>query len=179
MPLILASTGLLANFTMNDNFTAAIWIGLALLASMISIKSGISVALVEILIGVIGGNFLHLQSNAWIAFLAGFGSVLLTFLAGAEIDLHAFRRHLKASLAIGGVSFFAPFLGIWALAYWGAHWNFHASEIAGNRAFHHILSPSSTPSWSETGLNRDLEIGKLILAACFITDLGDGAGAGG
>jgi Kef-type K+ transport system membrane component KefB len=35
---------------------------------------------------MLAGNFLHLQTNVWINFLAGFGSILLTFLAGAEIE---------------------------------------------------------------------------------------------
>ena len=37
-------------------FIAAVWMGLALIASLISIRTGISVALVEILVGVIAGN---------------------------------------------------------------------------------------------------------------------------
>jgi NhaP-type Na+/H+ and K+/H+ antiporter len=76
----------------NAYLIAALWMGLALLASVISIRVGISVALVEIAIGVVGGNFLGLHTNTWIDFLAGFGAVLLTFLAGAEIDPDSFRR---------------------------------------------------------------------------------------
>ena len=67
-------------------FVAAIWMALALVASLISIRVGISVALIEIFIGVVAGNFLHLTaSNEWINFLALLGSGVLTFLAGAEI----------------------------------------------------------------------------------------------
>ena len=154
----------------NVDLIAALWIGLALLASLISIRTGISVALIEIAIGVLAGNFLHIQPNDWINFLAGFGSVLLTFLAGAEIDPTSFRRHLKASLTIGVVSFAAPFLGALAIAYWGLHWPLPAAQIAGI-----ALSTTSVAVvyavMIETGLNRT-EIGKLILAACFVTDLG-------
>jgi len=149
---------------------AALWIGLALIASIISIRTGISLALTEILVGVLAGNFLHIQSNDWINFLAGFGSVLLTFLAGAEIDPQSLRKHLKASLALGAVGFFVPFLGVFALAYWGVHWNLHAALIGGI-----ALSTTSVAVvyavMVETGLNRT-EIGKLILAACFVNDLG-------
>ena len=154
----------------NDYLVAAVWIGLALLASLISIRTGISVALTEIIVGVVAGNFLHIQATDWITFLAGFGSVLLTFLAGAEIDPGAFRRHLKASLVLGAVGFFAPFLGAFAVAFWGVHWNLPAAEIAGI-----ALSTTSVAVvyavMVETGLNRT-EIGKLILAACFVNDLG-------
>lgn len=101
-------------------FIAALWMGTALLASLISIRIGISVALVEIFLGVLGGNYLHFQTTPWIDFLASFGSVLLTFLAGAEIDPASFRKHLKPSLAIGSISFLLPFLGAMAFAFFVA-----------------------------------------------------------
>lgn len=151
-------------------FIAAAWMGLALLASLISIRVGISVALIEILVGVIGGNFLHFQTTPWIDFLASFGSVLLTFLAGAEIEPESLRKHLKPSLAIGGIGFLFPFLGALAFAYFVTHWNLHAAEIAGI-----ALSTTSVAVvyavMVETGLNNT-ELGKLILAACFVNDLG-------
>ena len=149
---------------------AALWMAAALLASLISVRLGISVALVEIGVGVIGGNFLHFQTNDWINFLAGFGSILLTFLAGAEIDPASLRKHLKPSLAIGAVGFFFPCIGAFAFAFFVAHWTLHASEIAGI-----ALSTTSVAVvyavMVETGFNQT-EIGKLILAACFVNDFG-------
>ena len=103
---------------------AAVWMGLALLASFISIQFKLSVALVEILVGITAGNLAllldqhrvfgvrwGLEANEWIKFLAGFGSILLTFMAGAEIEPAVLRRFLKESLAIGVASFAAPFVG--------------------------------------------------------------------
>jgi Kef-type K+ transport system membrane component KefB len=149
---------------------AALWMGSALLASLISIRIGISVALIEIFLGVIGGNYFGFQTTPWIDFLASFGSVLLTFLAGAEIDPISFRKHLKPSLAIGGVSFLFPFLAVLAFALFVGHWNLHAAEIAGV-----ALSTTSVAVvyavMVETGRN-ETELGKLILAACFVTDFG-------
>ena len=78
--------------------SASLWVGLALVAAMISIRVGISVALIEIGVGVLAGNLIHLTPNDWVNFLAGVGSVLLTFLAGAEIDPAALRANLKESL---------------------------------------------------------------------------------
>lgn len=157
-------------------YTAAAWIGLALLASLISIRIGISVALVEIFLGFVAGNsgayfgsaiFLP---NPWINFLAGFASVVLTFLAGAEIEPEAFRRQLKPTLAIGILSFLFPFLGAMAYTYYVTGWNLQAAQIAGI-----ALSTTSMAVvyavMVETGLNNT-DLGKLILAACFITDLG-------
>jgi Kef-type K+ transport system membrane component KefB len=157
-------------------YTATAWIGLALLASLISIRIGISVALVEIFLGFVAGNCgtyfgsALFQPNAWINFLAGFGSVVLTFLAGAEIEPEAFRRQLKPTLAIGIVSFLLPFLGAMAYTYYISGWSLQGAQIAGI-----ALSTTSMAVvyavMVETGLN-ETELGKLILAACFITDLG-------
>jgi Kef-type K+ transport system membrane component KefB len=149
---------------------ASLWIGLALIAAMLSIGSGISVALVEIGIGVLAGNFFHLTPNDWVNFLAGVGSVLLTFLAGAEIDPDALRANLKESLLIGFSSFLAPALGAFAVAFWIFKWNLHGAEIAGI-----ALSTTSVAVvyavMIESGLN-ETELGKVILASCFVTDLG-------
>jgi Kef-type K+ transport system membrane component KefB len=154
----------------NAYLIGAEWIALALVASLVSIRLGISVALIEIVMGVIGGNFLGLHTTPWIDFLASFGAVLLTFLAGAEIDPESLRRHLRPSLSIGVVSFAAPFAAAFALAYFVLDWSLPASEIAGL-----ALSTTSVAVvyavMIESGLAAR-EIGKLILAACFVTDLG-------
>lgn len=150
--------------------TAAAWMALALAASLFSIRLGVSVALIEILIGVAAGNFLGVHTTPWIDFLATFGSGLLTFLAGAEIDPDSLRRHFRPAMAIGVVSFLAPFVAAAAFAHWVGGWDRQAAWIAGVS-----LSTTSVAVvyavMLETGLNRT-ELGKLILAACFITDLG-------
>lgn len=151
-------------------FGAAAWMGLAFVASLISIRLGISVSLIEIGVGIVAGNFAGLQTNDWINFLASFGSVVLTFLAGAELEPQAVRAHLKESLTIGFASFLLPFLGAVAFAYFVAGWTFPQSEIAGI-----VLSTTSVAVvfavMVETGLNKT-SLGKAILAACFVTDLG-------
>ncbi len=149
---------------------AAIWIGMALLATLLSVRLGMSVALVEICVGFAGGNLLDLHSTVWIDFLAAVGSVLLTFLAGAEIDLAELRGKWKETLSIGLASFLAPFLGAMAYAYWVARWSLAASEIAGI-----ALSTTSVAVVYAVMLERGYNataLGKVILAACFITDLG-------
>jgi Kef-type K+ transport system membrane component KefB len=148
-----------------------VWIGLALIASVISMRTAISVALVEILVGVIGGNFLGLDPKAeWISFLAGFGAILLSFLAGAEIEPQVLRKYGKESIGIGFFSFLLPFLGAMAYAYYVAGWTSDAAKICGI-----ALSTTSVAVvyavMVETGLNKT-ELGKVILAACFVTDLG-------
>ncbi|OHE58137.1 MAG: potassium transporter Kef [Thermodesulfovibrio sp. RBG_19FT_COMBO_42_12] len=149
---------------------AALWIGLALVATLLSIRIAISIALLEIIVGVFGGNFLPLQRTEWVNFLAGFGSVLLTFLAGAEVDPSVMKKKFKESMTIGVLSFLGPFLGVMAYAYYIAGWGLPQAEIAGI-----ALSTTSVAVvyavMIETRYNQT-ELGKLILAACFITDLG-------
>jgi Kef-type K+ transport system membrane component KefB len=165
----------------NVYWVAFVWVAMALAASLISIRIGVSVALVEIVVGAIVGNLPHASSflyqTQFTAFLASIGSMMLTFLAGAEIDPVTLRRHWKASLSIGFVSFVLPFLGAFAFAFWALGWELRAAEIAGV-----ALSTTSVAVvyavMVETGLNRS-EIGKLILAACFVTDLGTVLALGG
>jgi Kef-type K+ transport system membrane component KefB len=143
---------------------------LVLLASLISIRLALSVAIVEIALGVFAGNALHMESTAWIDYLAGFGGILLTFLAGAEVDTTLLRVKLKESVLIGVLSFLVPFVATFAYTYFVAGWSLQAAEIAG--------AALSTTSLAvvyavlvETGLTST-ETGKIIMAACFITDLG-------
>jgi Kef-type K+ transport system membrane component KefB len=112
-------------------FTAALWLGLAFLASVISIRIAISVALIEIVVGAVAGNTIGLQLNDWVNFLAGFGAILLTFLAGSEIDPRVIKKHLGPSLGIGVVSFLAPYLGCLLFARYGLGWSWPQAQIAG------------------------------------------------
>jgi Kef-type K+ transport system membrane component KefB len=153
-----------------DSYIALIIGLLVFLGSLISVETGISVALIEIILGVIGGNFLNISPTPWLTFLAGFGGILLTFLAGAEVDVVILREKAKESLLIGGISFLAPFLGATAYCYWVANWTLNASIIGGI-----ALSTTSLAViyavLVETGLTN-YEIGKILMASCFITDLG-------
>ena len=159
-------------------FVAAMWMGLALAASLVSIWTGISVALIEILVGVLAGNFLHLQaSNEWINFLALLGSGVLTFLAGAEIDPRSLKANLRASALIGVISFAVPFAVVWLFAQFVLGWSLHQAQIAGI-----ALSTTSVAVvyavMIEGGFS-DTAMGKMILAACFITDFGTVLALGG
>jgi Kef-type K+ transport system membrane component KefB len=150
---------------------AALWKGLALSASLISIWAGISVALVEILVGVIAGNFLGIHSTTeWINFLALLGSGVLTFLAGAEIDPRSLKANLRVSGLIGVLSFGVPFVIVWLFAQFVLGWPMPQAQIAGI-----ALSTTSVAvvyAVMIEGGYSDTAMGKTILAACFITDLG-------
>src|SRR5438552_6666559 len=102
-----------------ENLLIAVIAGLlVLLASVASVELGVSVALIEISLGVVAGNFLGLTSPAWMDFVASFGSILLTFLAGAVVDPRVMRERLKESVLLGSVSLAAPFVGVWLVCVW-------------------------------------------------------------
>jgi len=149
---------------------SALWIGLALAASLISIWAAISVALIEIMVGALAGNVIGLPLSPWVNYLAGFGAILLTFLAGTEVDADVVRRNFGASVGVGFVSFLAPYLGCFLAARYLLGWSWPEAQIAGI-----ALSTTSVAVvyavMVETGLNKT-ELGKIILAACFVTDLG-------
>src|SRR5437667_11734040 len=113
-----------------ENLLIAMIAGLLiLLASVASVELGISVALIEISLGVVAGNFLGLSSPPWMDFLASFGSILLTFLAGAEVDPRVMHEKLKESVLIGGVPFAAPFHGAWLFCPWVLDWSTQSAQF--------------------------------------------------
>jgi Kef-type K+ transport system membrane component KefB len=149
---------------------SALWMALALVAAMGSLYITISAALFEIVVGAIAGNTIGLPLTDWISYIAGFGAVVLTFLAGTDIDPHVVKRNFGSSVSIGLMGFFAPYIGCLLLAHYGLGWPWPQAQIAGI-----ALSTTSVAVvyavMVETGYNRT-ELGKIILAACFITDLG-------
>ena len=151
-------------------FASALWIGLALIASIAQAWVAVSIAMLEIIVGAVAGNLLPLTLTPWVNYLAGFGAILLTFLAGAEIDVQVIRRNLWSSMSIGVVGFFAPYLGVLAYAHFVSGWPWPQAQIAGI-----ALSTTSVAVvyavMVETGFNST-ELGKIILAACFVNDLG-------
>lgn len=154
-----------------DATYAAMWVALLIfIASVISVEAALSAAIIEIAAGVVAGNFFGLHPAEWMDFLAGFGSILLTFLAGAEVDPQVLRARLKESLLIGGFSFLVPYLAAIGYCYWAAHWTWQASLIAGC-----ALSTTSLAVvyavLVETGLTES-SIGKVIMASTFVTDMG-------
>jgi Kef-type K+ transport system membrane component KefB len=151
-------------------FASAVWIGLALLAAVMQNWVAVSIALIEIIIGAIAGNLIDLTLTPWINYLAAFGAILLTFLAGAEIDVEVIKRNFGSTMSIGLMGFFAPYLGVLFFAHFVSGWPWPQAQIAGI-----ALSTTSVAVvyavMIETGFNQT-ELGKIILAACFVNDLG-------
>ena len=107
--------------------TASLWLALALLSALLAAHLRLSIALVEICVGVgmaacIGwfdvAEVLALNAE-WVRFLASAGALFLTFLAGAELDPDVIRVKLAEVTVVGVVGFLAPFLGCAAIAFYG------------------------------------------------------------
>jgi glutathione-regulated potassium-efflux system ancillary protein KefC len=163
---------------MNTWVLSALWVGLALVATLIAIWFHLSTALSEIVVGtvaqlIIGVAFARgglLGNTEWITFLAGTGAIVLTFLAGAELDPTIFRTKWREALIIGLAGFFGPFFGCTLIAHFVLHWTIMSSWLCGV-----ALSTTSVAVvyavMLELGFNTT-EYGKAILAACFVNDLG-------
>lgn len=143
---------------------------LILLASLVSLRLGLSVAIIELIIGALAGNLGVLHAEPWMAYIATLGGIVLTFLAGTEVDTVLMREKFKESFLIGLMSFLAPFIGVFLFTYFIAGWGLSASLIAGTA----LSTTSLAVVYSvlvETGLSGT-RIGKILMAATFFTDMG-------
>lgn len=157
---------------------AALWLGLALVATLLSIWLRVATALSEIVVGTVAqlligafvGKALLGTGEPWVTFLSGTGAIILTFLAGAELDPGVLIAKWKETTGIGLIGFFAPFLGCAAFAFYVLGWTSQASWLTGV-----ALSTTSVAVvyavMLELGLNST-PFGKAVLAACFVNDLG-------
>ena len=142
---------------------------LVFLASIISLRLGLSVAIIEIFLGAIAGN-LGLKTEDWMIYIAQFGGIILTYLAGTEIDIRLFREKFKESFLIGFFSFLIPFIAAFLFTFYFIGWSYKAALIAGIA----LSTTSLAVVYSvlvETGLTKT-QIGKMLMAATFVTDMG-------
>src|SRR5215210_3758249 len=148
---------------------AAVLGAIVLIASMLSVELGITVALLELTLGVISGNVFHLHTAEWLDFIAKFASIVLTFLAGMEVDPLYMRDRAKATVGIGVTSFAGPFVVASLTSYLLIGWTLKASLIAGT-----ALSTTSLAVvyavLVERGPTTSI-VGKLLMSATFVTDL--------
>ena len=148
---------------------AAVRAAVALVASMVSVELGITVALLELALGVAVGNIFHPGTAEWLDFIAKFASVVLTFLAGMEVDPVYMRNRAKATFSIGVASFAGPFAVSALVAYFLIGWTGKASLITGT-----ALSTTSLAVVYAVLVQRGLtgtNAGKLLMSATFVTDL--------
>jgi len=157
---------------------SALWVGLALIATLLAIWFRVATALSEIIVGTVAqliiGAFLGsgglLASTQWVTYLAGTGAIVLTFLAGAELEPAIFQTTWREALLVGMAGFVGPFLGCTLVGHYVLGWSVRSSWLCGV-----ALSTTSVAVvyavMLELGFNVT-DYGKSILAACFVNDLG-------
>lgn len=156
---------------MVDYLTITVLLVIAVAAQFVSLRFGVSVAIIELLLGIFLGNGLGIRAadKDWLVFLAAIAGVILTFLAGAEVDNDALKRNLKPSVLVGGVSFIGPFVACTLASFYLLGWSWESSMLAGV-----ALSETSVAIvyivLVEGGKSKT-PVGALVLCACFITDL--------
>lgn len=162
----------------NIYLLASFWFFAAVLSTILANRLKISIALMEIMVGaVIGYAAYNLKltdklslSAEWLKFCTGVGAIMLTFLAGAELNPDSMKSKIKEVSIIGLIGFSAPFIGCSLIAYYLIGWNLQASLLCGI-----ALSTTSMAVvyavMLEYGFNKT-EFGKGVLGACFINDLG-------
>lgn len=145
-------------------------IGLSIIiAGILSIELGISVAILEIVAGLIVASYFDITGLTWLDFLSNFGILGIMFIAGFEIDKDVLRRYYKRSLAIGLTAFFIPFITISLTSYFIFGLGIRASLLVG-------LATSTTslalvyPALKEKHLLK-VKTGHLLLSSAMIVDL--------
>ena len=141
---------------------------LVLIAALLGYRFGIAVAIFEIAAGAIAGNLLGFQVSPWLQTFADFGSLLLIFIAGSDIDIETMVRKFKPVGLIGGISFLAPFLIVLSFGLFVQQWDAPRALLIG------IASSTTSvavtyPVLRDSGLlKRDL--GKILLLVAFVPD---------
>jgi Kef-type K+ transport system membrane component KefB len=118
---------------------AAFWFLSALLSTIIANRLKISNALMEIIIGAIIGFIAFKMSMAdrlsldadWMKFIAGVAAIMLTFLAGSELNPDSLKSKFKEITIVGLVGFFSPFIGASLIAYFLLDWGLRPSLLTG------------------------------------------------
>jgi Kef-type K+ transport system membrane component KefB len=158
---------------------AAFWFGLALIAGVLAKWLRISSAMAEVVMGTIAQLILGAtiglgvlgSDESWVKFLSGVGVMLLTFLAGAELEPEVLKLKWKEAVSLGSVSFLVPFFLCAAVAHYLLGWGVMPSWLAGVALGGTSVAVVYT-EMMQHGLNGT-DFGKVLLGACFVTDLGN------
>ena len=156
---------------------AALWLGLALLAVFCAHLLRLPTPVCEIVLGAVaplvigpwlGPNMLS-PTIPWVVFLAGTGSLLLTFLAGTELDPTVLRATWREALLVGFVGCAAPLLGVVAVAHVLLGWRMESAWVAAVALSTGSVSVVYT-IMTEMGLSRT-GLGQGLLATSYVNNL--------
>jgi Kef-type K+ transport system membrane component KefB len=96
---------------MVELYSSAVIASAIIIAGIIGTRVKISSSIIEVAMGIILANVLLVKIESWLEFLATFGGLTLTFLAGAEVESALLKRKAKESGIIGSLAFIAPLMG--------------------------------------------------------------------
>ena len=136
-------------------------------ASILSLWLGVSVAIFEVLLGLVAGN-LGLQAGEWMVYAAGFGGIVLTFLAGSEVDTKLLRENFRQAAVLSLFSFLAPLAAGFVFCRYWAGWSLPASLITGIALSETSLAVVYSVL-TETGLSAT-KTGKVLMVCTFLTN---------
>jgi glutathione-regulated potassium-efflux system ancillary protein KefC len=157
--------------------TASLWLALALAAAFMASLVRLPTAVCEIVVGalaplalvpLLGPRALE-PSQSWIVFLAGAGSLLLTFLAGSELDADMLRATWREAVTIGVLAFALPCAGVAAATHYLLAWHGKAVWIAAVALATGSVSVVYT-IMLDLGLNHT-RLGRSLLAASYVDNL--------
>ena len=148
--------------------TALISIAIVM-AGIFGLRTRVSSSIFEVLAGVLLANVLGVGLSSWLDFLGTFGGLILTFLAGAEVEFVLLKSKAKESLIIGSLAFAAPLLGIMGFLTLVTTWTIHARLAAG-------LALTTTSVAVVYAVLTEYELIKLpfaktIIAVTFVNDI--------
>ncbi|MDR2623624.1 MAG: cation:proton antiporter [Methanobrevibacter sp.] len=142
---------------------------LILISSLISIRLSITVAIIEVIFGIISGNLGILTPQSWMLYIATFGGVLITFLTGLEVDMDFMKKKFREIFIIGFLSFFVPFVLVFLFSYFIICWNLNVSLLAGTAFSETSVSIVYSALVSKNLSNTN--VGKVLAGATFITNI--------
>jgi len=156
---------------------AALWAGLALLAVFCAHLFHLPTPVCEIALGALaplvvapwlGSSWLS-PTIPWVVFLAGSGSLLLTFLAGTELDPTVLRATWREALLVGLVGCVVPLGGVAAAAHYLLGWHSRAAWVAAVALSTGSVSVVYTVL-TEMGLSQT-GLGQGLLATSYLNNL--------
>jgi Kef-type K+ transport system membrane component KefB len=140
-----------------------------LVAGIVGLKTRISSSVIEVLAGILLANLLNVGISPWLEFLGTFGGLILTFLAGAEVEFTLLRKRAKQSFILGTMAFAAPLIGAVSFLSITLQWSPQAS-LAGGLA----LTTTSIAVVYAVLIEYELikiPFAKSIIAVTFVNDI--------
>ena len=139
------------------------------ISAIIGSRFRISSAIFEVLSGIILANIFGVKLESWLDFLGTYGGLVLTFLAGTEVEFLLLRKKAKASLTIGTLAFLAPLTAEFLFLSFATNWTLQAKISVG-------LALTTTSVAVVYAILTEYEIMKLpasriIIAVTFVNDI--------